>query len=154
MKKNEYKKLTHKIHVFVGIPKVQISSEKSVVFGSKTTFVPEISSCPVPDGVEWQTSVDGETFAKIDISKPKYFNSSCNPENPILEIPKVTFADKFYYRLLAWNKIGSTKSNIVHLNVTGGMQIIFNSLLVCIETLNLNVSKISVSFSLFLIHAH
>lgn len=146
--------MKHKIDVFVDIPKVQILSEKSVVFGSKTTFVPEIASCPVPDGVEWQKSVDGDTFAKIDISKPKYFNSSCNPENPILEIPKVTFADKFYYRLLVWNKIGSTESNIVHLNVTGGMQIIFNSFLVFTETLNLNVSKMSVSFSLFLIHAH
>lgn len=117
--------MTHKINVFVDIPKVQILSEKSVVFGSKTTFSSKISSCPVPDGAEWQKSVDGDTFDRIDISKPKYFNSSCNPKNPILEIPKVTFADKFYYRLLVWNKIGATKSNITHLNVTGGMQIIF-----------------------------
>lgn len=60
-------------------------------------------------------------FVKIDISKLKYFNSSCNFENFIFEILKVMFVDKFYYWFFVWNKIGFIKSNIVYFNVIGGM---------------------------------
>lgn len=60
-------------------------------------------------------------FDRIDISKLKYFNSSCNFEKFIFEILKVMFVDKFYYWFFVWNKIGVIKSNIVYFDVIGGM---------------------------------
>lgn len=109
-------------HYFIAdVPNAEISTQQQVYFGSKTSFTSRIVSCPSPNGVEWQQSNDGETFKSINISQPKYYGSSCNPMSPLLIIPKVTFEDKLYYRLLVWNKIGEQYSNTVFLDVKGSM---------------------------------
>lgn len=101
------------------VPNAKISTEQQTYIGSETMFTSRIVSCPSPDGVEWQQSNDGKTFDSIIISKPKYYGSSCDPKSPLLIIPKVTFEDKLYYRLLVWNKIGKQYSNTVFLDVKG-----------------------------------
>lgn len=99
------------------VPNADISTEQQIYVGSETMLLPRIVSCPSPDGVQWQQSNDGTTFNSIDISQPKYSGSSCNPNSPLLMIPKVTLEDKLYYRLLVWNKIGEQYSNTIFLNV-------------------------------------
>lgn len=109
-----------RIHIVVAdVPRATISTEQEVFFGSHTLLMSEISSCPSLEGAEWQTSMDGNTFCCVDISQPKYYGSSRNPELPSMVIPKVTFDDKLYYRLLVWNKIGEQFSNTVYLDVIG-----------------------------------
>lgn len=107
---------------FADVPNVEISTTQEVYFGSKISFTSRIVSCPSPDGAEWQQSNDGNTFKSIIISKPKYYGSSCDPKSPLLIIPKVTFEDKLYYRLLVGNKIGEQYSNTVFLDVKGSTQ--------------------------------
>lgn len=101
------------------VPYAEISTEQQIFFGSKTTITSKISSCPCPDGVEWQKSNDGKTFDCINISQPTYYGSSCNPESPLLLIPKVSPKDRLYYRLQLWNKIGYQYSNAVYIDATG-----------------------------------
>lgn len=105
--------------VIIDIPHAEISSEKQIYFGSAATIASYVSSCPSLVGLQWQESFDGTVFHPIDISRPKYFKSSCNPENPLLVIPKVTFEDKHHYRLLVWNIVGASQSNTLYLDVTG-----------------------------------
>lgn len=102
--------------------KLKLSTEFSrdeVFFGSKVILNSEVSSCPSLDGVKWQASIDAENFTCIDIGEQRYVGSQDNPECPLLVIPKITFEDIFYYRLLVWNKIGKGASNSLRLNVTG-----------------------------------
>lgn len=101
------------------VPNAEISTEQQIYFGSETRFTSRIASCPSHYKVEWQQSHDRKTFKSIIISKPKYFGSSCNPKSPLLIIPKVTFEDKLYYRLVVWNMIGEQYSNTVFLDVKG-----------------------------------
>lgn len=89
------------------------------MFGLKTTITSAVLSCPTPDEVEWQTSNDGKTFRRIDISEPHYYGSSLSPDSPSLVIPYTTFDDMLHYRLLLWNKIGDQCSNTLYLHVTG-----------------------------------
>lgn len=109
------------IDFIADIPKVKISTEQQVYFGSATTLTSNIFSCPSPDGVEWQKSNDGKTYDSIYIRQSKYNGSNSKHESPLLVIPKVTFEDKLHYRLLVWNKIGEQYSNTVFLNVIGSM---------------------------------
>lgn len=108
---------------FADVPKATIPKELTVCYGSETIFNPEVVSCPLPDGVQWQKSKfdDNETFECIDVNEAKYFGSCLDPESPKLVITKTTFEDMPYYRLLIWNKIGERYSNTTHLNVTGSM---------------------------------
>lgn len=99
----------------------KISTESRSYFGSCTSILSEVVSCPAPDGAHWQKSIDGRTFHCIDISETKYHGSSLNPESPSLEINPISFDDKQYYRLCVWNKIGEHASNTVFLNVIGSM---------------------------------
>lgn len=110
---------------FADVPNVEISTEQQIYFGSKTTLTSKVLSCPSPDGVEWQESNSGQTFDSIDITKPKYYGSSCNPKSPLLVMPKVTFIEKLNYRLLVWNKIGEQYSNTVFLDVIGSTYSLF-----------------------------
>lgn len=125
-----YLKLSFKINVlseistlcFTGVPRVEISVESPVVVGSETTIKSSILSTPTPSKIEWQRSKDGINFDCI-----KNANSIKNrsiPACPFYKISKATFEDKLYYRLLVWNEIGKSASNIVQLKVTGSMVII------------------------------
>lgn len=108
---------------FADVPKATIPTISTVCFGSKTTFDPEVFSCPPPDGVKWQKSTesDNDNFECIDLDDPKYYGSSLDPESPKLVITKTTFEDMLRYRLFIWNTIGEGFSNITPLNVTGSM---------------------------------
>lgn len=85
-----------------------------------------VSSCPLPNKIEWQKSSDGQNFDFIDISKREYYGSSLNVTSPKLQIPKTTFDDQLYYRLFVRNAIGEEISDSLHLNVAGGIQLRFS----------------------------
>lgn len=93
--------------------------DSPVCFGSETIIKSEVSSIPTADKFEWQKSKDGDDF--YCIGKQEDFGNTDNFTCPILTIPKATFADKLYYRLLVWNIIGESFSNTIFLNVTGSM---------------------------------
>lgn len=90
-------------------------------FGSNTIITSRISSFPSLEGMEWQKSIDGNTFNCTDISQPRYKGSRIEPESPLLVIPKTTFEDKLHYRLLVWNIFGRCISGPLPLIVTGSM---------------------------------
>lgn len=100
--------------------------DSPVCFGSETIIKSEVSSTPTPERTEWQKSKDGTDFHLI--GKPKmYFGSTEDFKSPFLVIPKTTFADKLFYRLLVWNRVGKSASNTIYLNVTGSMGFILNT---------------------------
>lgn len=101
------------------VPSAEISTDSEVMFGLKTTITSAVLSCPTPDEVEWQSSNDGKTFCRIDVSEPHYYGSSLSPESPLLVIPYTTLDDMLHYRLLLRNKIGEQCSNTLYLKVTG-----------------------------------
>lgn len=106
---------------FLDVPSVNIEVNPTVYFGSKATITAVVSSSPPPEQVRWQKSKDGNNFHCIDITKPNYYGSNDIPSKPLLQIPKATFDDKLYYRLLVRNKIRESISDTVQLNVTGSM---------------------------------
>lgn len=106
---------------FLDVPSVNIEVNPTVYFGSKATITAVVSSSPPPEQVRWQKSKDGNNFHCIDITKPNYYGSNDIPSKPLLQIPKATFDDKQYYRLLVRNKIRESISDTVQLNVTGSM---------------------------------
>lgn len=92
--------------------------DSPVCFGSETTIQSAVSSLLRPDKYEWQKSKDGNFLCNGEL---RYFESTGIFICPSLVIPKTTFADKLYYRLLVWNGIGESVSNTIFLNVTGSM---------------------------------
>lgn len=111
--------LNNSSYYLIDVPGVRIFVDSPVYFGSETTIGSEVSSIPTPDKFEWQKSKDGNDF--YCIGKPEYFGSTGILTCPFLVIPKTSFADKLYYRLLVWNGIGESVSNTIFLNVTGSM---------------------------------
>lgn len=107
--------------MFLDVPSVDIQVNPTVYFGSKAIISAVVSSSPPPEQVKWQRSKDGNNFHCIDITKPNYYGSNDIPSKPLLVIPKATFDDKLYYRLLVRNKIRESISDAVCLNVTGSM---------------------------------
>lgn len=110
------------MYFFTEVPSVKIIVDSSVCFGSTTTIKSEVLSTPKPQKIEWQKSKDGTKF--LSTEKPILFNSTDIFTSPSYVIPKTTFTDKLYYRLLVWNEIGESVSNTVYLNVTGSMALI------------------------------
>lgn len=116
------KKHFSNVKFFAGFPRAQISVDhKDIHVGSEIKIMSIDISNPPADKFEWQKSKDGKVFASIDITKPKYFGSNRTSKHPILVIPKATFEDKLYYRLVLWNKFGEDVSNTVDINITGSM---------------------------------
>lgn len=109
-------------YFFTEAPSVKILVDSSVCFGSTTTIKSEVSSTPKPKKIEWQKSKDGIDFHCTE--KRLYVRSTDIFTSPSYVIPKTTFTDKLYYRLLVWNEIGESVSNTVYLNVTGSMALI------------------------------
>lgn len=110
---------------FTDVPRVRIFVDSPVCFGSETIIKSVVSSTPTPEKTEWQKSKDGTNFHLI--GKPNiYLESTDNFKNPLLVIPKTTFADKLFYRLWVWNRFGKNASNTLYLNVTGSMAFILN----------------------------
>lgn len=103
------------------IPCAELSVEANGFYGSKATIKSMVFSCPSPEKVQWQKSQDKRVFLTIDITVPEYIGSRDVPKSAILVIPKISFDDKLFYRLVVWNKIGQNYSNIIYLNVTGSM---------------------------------
>lgn len=128
------------LNVFADIPNATIKENLKVYFGSKIVIIPKISSCPLPDGVKWQKSIDGDTFQDLDIGETKYYGSSIDPQDPKLVITKTTFEDMLSYRLQVWNKIGEHCSNLVFINVTGGKQQCFTESLINTSTIYMKIS--------------
>lgn len=110
---------------FTDVPRVRIFVDSPVCFGSETIIKSVVSSTPTPEKTEWQKSKDGTDFHLI--GKPDiYLGSNENFKNPFLVIPKTTFADKLFYRLWVWNRVGKSVSNTFYLNVTGSMALTLN----------------------------
>lgn len=100
---------------FLDVPKANISTEPRSFYGSYISILSQVVSCPAPDGIQWQKSIDGLKFQNIDISKAKYHGRSLNSMSPSLEMKQISFDDKLFYRLHVWNKIGERVSNTVFL---------------------------------------
>lgn len=113
------------MHSFADIPSVEIFIDSPVCFGSETIIKSEVSSTPTPEKTEWQKSKDGTDFQLIG-KRNIYIESNENFKNPFLVIPKTTFADKLFYRLWVWNRVGKSVSNTFYLNVTGSMALTLN----------------------------
>lgn len=113
------------IACFTDVPSVRIFVDSPVCFGSETIIKSVVSSTPTPEKTEWQKSKDGTDFQLI--GKRNIFHGSTKSfENPFLLIPKTTFADKLFYRLWVWNRVGKSASNTFYLDVTGSMTVILN----------------------------
>lgn len=111
------------IACFTDVPSVKIFVDSPVCFGSETIIKSVVSS--TPEKTEWQKSKDGTDFQLI--RKRNIFHGSTKSfENPFFVIPKTTFADKLFYRLLVWNRVGKSASNTFYLDVTGSMAFILN----------------------------
>lgn len=108
-------------YIFSDLPVANISTNSGPIFGSNTIITSKITSCPSLEGVEWQKSIDGNTFNCIDISQPRFKGSTIEPKSPLLVIPKTAFEDTLHYRLLVWNIFGRCISDPLHLIVTGSM---------------------------------
>nr|XP_034324490.1 uncharacterized protein LOC117689028 isoform X4 [Crassostrea gigas] len=105
--------------VVLGLPRPHLLSSTTTIHGSKTTINCRISSCPSPEEVQWQKSSNGTTFSSVDVKDPKYHGSNEDLCTPFLIIPKTTFDDCLYYRIIVRNKIGECKSDTFFLEVTG-----------------------------------
>lgn len=112
-------KLKVPAYFFTDIPSVKIFVKSPVCFGSKTIIKSEVSSTTTPEKIEWQKSKDRIDFHCI--KEPSLFRTTARFECPSYVIPKTTFTDKLYYRLLVWNENGEGVSNTVYLDVTGSM---------------------------------
>lgn len=110
---------------FTDVPSVRIFLDSPVCFGSETIIKSEVSSTPTPEKTEWQKSKDGTDFQLIG-KRNIFIESNENFKNPFLVIPKTTFADKLFYRLWVWNRVGKSVSNTFYLNVTGSMALTLN----------------------------
>lgn len=99
--------------------------DSPVCFGSETIIKSVVSSTLAPEQTEWQKSKDGTDFHLIRRSYI-YLESTEHFKNPFLVIPKTTFADKLFYRLWVWNRVGKSASNRLYLNVTGSMALTLN----------------------------
>lgn len=125
-------KLKISAYFFTDVLSVKIFVNSPVCFGSKTIIKSEVSSTTTPEKIEWQKSKDGIDFHLI--GKPDiYLESTEHFKNPFLVIPKTTFADKLFYRLWVWNRVGNNTSNTLYLNVTGSMALTLN---ICLHLLN------------------
>lgn len=111
--------LNNSPYYLTDVPNVKIFEVSPVCFGYETTIQSEVSSILQLDKYEWQKSKDGNDFQCI--GEREYFGNTDILTCPIHVIPKTTFADKLYYRLLVWNGVGESVSNTIFLNVTGSM---------------------------------
>lgn len=109
---------------FTDVPSVRIFLDSPIWFGSETIIKSVVSSTPTPEKTEWQKSKDETDFHLI--GKPDIYLGSNDFKNPFLVIPKTTFADKLFYRLWVWNRVGKSVSNTFYLNVTGSMALTLN----------------------------
>lgn len=109
---------------FTDVPRVRIFVDSPVCFGSETIIKSVVSSTPTPEKTEWQKSKDETDFHLI--GKSDIYLGSNDFKNPFLVIPKTTFADKLFYRLWVWNRVGKSVSNTFYLNVTGSMALTLN----------------------------
>lgn len=110
---------------FTDVPSVRIFVDSPVCFGSETIIKSVVSSTPAPEKTEWQKSKDGTDFHLIRQSY-NYLERTEHFKNPFLVIPKTTFADKLFYRLWVWNRVGKSASNKLYLDVTGSMALTLN----------------------------
>lgn len=106
-------------YFFTDVPSVIIFANSPVCFGSKTIIKSKISSTTTPEKIEWQKSKDEIDFHCI--KEPIILRTTASFECPSYVIPKTTFTDKLFYRLLVWNENGEGVSNTVYLDVTGSM---------------------------------
>ena len=81
--------------------------------------------------IKWQKQDSGD-YIEIDIDISNYTGSSEYGPNPKLVIKSVMFTDEASYTLVVSNRVGSTTSNSVQLDVTGGI-IIFSIYLLIID---------------------
>ncbi|XP_062613406.1 uncharacterized protein LOC134275169 [Saccostrea cucullata] len=101
------------------VPVVTLPEQVVVTVGSPASIEANVKSCPSPDKVVWQKSMESnpESFQNIDIYDSKYLGSNGDPADPKLVISSNSNDDGQYYRLLVFNGIAKSTSNITHLNV-------------------------------------
>lgn len=88
---------------------------------ARITFTGSYTSNPLNVTIKWQ-KLTGSDFIGIDITgDDKYSGSSVTGPSPKLVINPVQFIDETVYRLVVGNGVGWSLSNLISLNVVGGM---------------------------------
>lgn len=104
---------------------VSISISKNPInHGGNVTLSGSYSSLLNATMIKWQKQDSGD-YMEIDIEKSNYTGSTDYGLNPKLVIKSVMFTDEASYTLVVSNRVGSTTSNSIQLDVTGGI-IIFS----------------------------
>ncbi|XP_062572223.1 uncharacterized protein LOC134234179 [Saccostrea cucullata] len=116
--------------IVLAAPSVEIGKDLKVPLGGQIKIEPVIKSCPSQEKVSWQKSKsqDPDNFMNIDINDSRYFESSVDPENPVLVIKKTSYSDILYYRLEVTNRIGKSTSNAVRLKLVIDPSSVFTNL--------------------------
>ncbi|XP_061176197.1 phosphatidylinositol phosphatase PTPRQ-like [Saccostrea echinata] len=101
-------------------PGVTISGlHPSVEYGEKATLVGSYGSVLEVTSIKWQKIQNGSP-KDINISDGKYSGSIVTGKNPQLVINSANFNDRGLYQMEVSNGVGSSSSNPLILNVTGG----------------------------------
>lgn len=104
---------------------VSISISKNPInYGHSVTLSGSYSSLLNATMIKWQKQDNGD-YIDIDIDISNYTESTEYGPNPKLVIKSVMFTDEANYTLVVSNRVGSTTSNSIQLDVTGGI-IIFS----------------------------
>ncbi|XP_061172824.1 titin-like [Saccostrea echinata] len=113
--------------ITLGVPTAQLPQCLKIPFGSPVSIEPVIQSCPPVMKVVWEMSKDQnpENFKALDVTCSRYFGSTLDPQNPIFVIPKVSNADRMYYRIQVLNGIGNSWSNATLLKIHGDIPSVF-----------------------------
>lgn len=93
--------------------------ERKVIYGEYLELRAAIKSLPTTLPIVWM-----KDSVTLDLREQKYIGSSCNCDQPVLCIKKVTEEDEGFYRIAALNNFeGKYVSDTLKITVNGGKMI-------------------------------
>lgn len=97
-----------------------ITGVEQAIYHECVKFCAKIRSFPKPTQLVWM-----KDRIPINLEEPKYMGSTCQGDNPVLCINKVTKEDEAVYSIEAENEFGKGRCCSEKLEVIGGT-LIFN----------------------------
>ncbi|XP_062602416.1 phosphatidylinositol phosphatase PTPRQ-like [Saccostrea cucullata] len=98
-------------------PIIFIHGNSSAPLGGKAMILGNMSSVLSLTDIKWQSQIESKGILTIDVLSAKYNGSSTSLEAPILIINNIDMNDNATYVLIASNKLGTTVSNSMHLQI-------------------------------------
>ncbi|XP_062602413.1 uncharacterized protein LOC134264134 [Saccostrea cucullata] len=98
-------------------PNIFIMGNSTAPLSGKAMFLGNISSVLSVTDIKWQSQIESKGVLTIDVLSAKYNGSSTSLERPILIINNIDMNDNATYVLIATNKLGTTISNALHLQI-------------------------------------